>query len=217
VQNLTVQQNFQKIAAPFSGVVTQRSVDVGDLVTAGVNATTNEGNELFRLARTDVLRVFINVPQIYSPAVSQGTKAYLQLMEFPGEKFQGHITNISRAIDPTTRTLLTEVQVPNPEGRLFPGAYAQVHLILPVNPGIIVPVNALIFRQGGLQAGVVDASGIVRLRKIAIGRDLGTAVEVVEGIARPIRIGHTTSKKASPSATPSPPPDSKSERLNDYE
>jgi RND family efflux transporter MFP subunit len=183
VQNLSVQQNFQKIAAPFSGIVTQRSVDVGDLVTAGVNATTNEGNELFRLARTDVLRVFINVPQIYSPAVSQGTKAYLRLMEFPGEKFQGHITNISGAIDPTTRTLLTEVQVPNPDGRLFPGAYAQVRLILPVNRGIIVPANALIFRQEGLQAGVVDASGIVRLRKIAIGRDLGTAVEVVEGIA----------------------------------
>ena len=103
----------------------KRSVDVGDLVTAGVNATMNEGNELFRLARTDVLRVFINVPQIYSPVVSQGTKAYLQLMEFPGEKFQGHITNISGAIDPTTRTLLTEVQVPNPDGRLFPGAYGR--------------------------------------------------------------------------------------------
>ena len=136
-------------------------MDVGDLVTTGTDSTADNAKALFRLARTDILRVFIDVPQVYSPAVSSGTKAYLQLQEFPGEKFEGRITNISGAIDPATRTLLTEVQVPNADGRLFPGAYAQVHLVLPVKPVMVIPTNALLFRSDGTQIGIVDGNGIV--------------------------------------------------------
>ena len=154
VQNLTVLQDFQKIVAPFPGVVTLRTVDVGDLITTGTDSTPDNAKALFRLARNDILRVFIDVPQADSPAVSNGTKAYLQLQEFPGEKFEGRITNISGAIDPATRTLLTEVQVPNADGRLFPGAYAQVHLVLPVKPTMVIPSNALLFRSNGLQVGL---------------------------------------------------------------
>jgi RND family efflux transporter MFP subunit len=182
VQNLTVQQDFQKIVAPFPGVVTLRTVDVGDLVTTGTDSTANNAKALFRLARTDILRVFIDVPQVYSPAVSSGTRAYLQLQEFPGEKFEGRIMNISGAIDPATRTLLTEVQVPNADGRLFPGAYAQVHLVLPVNPVMVIPSNTLLFRGDGLQVGIVDANDIVHLRSVKIGRDFGTTVEVLTGL-----------------------------------
>jgi membrane fusion protein, multidrug efflux system len=183
VQNLTVQQDFQKIVAPFPGVVTLRSVDVGDLITTGTDSTTNNAKALFRLARTDILRVFIDVPQAYSPEVSSGTRAYLQLQEFPGEKFEGRITNISGAIDPATRTLLTEVQVPNADGRLFPGAYAQVHLVLPVKPAMVIPSNALLFRGSGTQIGIVDGNGIVHLRNVTIGHDFGTTLEVTQGVS----------------------------------
>jgi hypothetical protein len=125
---------------PYGGKVRQITIaldlqklnGLGDLITAGTDSTPDNAKALFHLARTDILRVFIDVPQADSPAVSKGTKAYLQVQEFPGEKFEGRITNISGAIDPATRTLLTEVQVPNADGRLFPGAYAQVHLVLPV-------------------------------------------------------------------------------------
>jgi membrane fusion protein, multidrug efflux system len=182
VQNLTVQQSFQKIVAPFPGIVTQRSVDVGDLISATADSSANQAKALFRLARTDILRVFIDVPQIYSPTVSIGTKAYLQLTEFPGEKFEGKVTNISGALDPSTRTLRTEVQVPNADGRLFPGAYAQVHLVLPVKPALVIPSNTLLFRGDGLQVGIVDANDIVRLRTVKIGRDFGTTVEVLTGL-----------------------------------
>jgi RND family efflux transporter MFP subunit len=189
VQNLAVQQDFQKIVAPFPGIVTQRSVDVGDLVMAGTSTTANGSQQaLFRLARTDILRVFIDVPQVYSPSVKQGTKAWLQLAEFPGEKFEGRITNISGALDPSTRTLLTEVQVPNADGRLFPGAYAQVHISLPVKPALVIPSNALIFRGDGLQVGVVDGKGVVHLAKVSLGHDSGNTVEVTEGLGAADRV-----------------------------
>ena len=188
VQNLTVQQDFQKIVAPFPGVVTLRTVDVGDLVTTGTDSTADNAKALFRLARTDILRVFIDVPQVYSPAVSSGTKAYLQLQEFPGEKFEGRITNISGAIDPATRTLLTEVQVPNADGRLFPGACAQVHLVLPVKPVMVIPTNALLFRSDGTQIGIVAGNGIVHLRNVTIGHDFGTTIEATQGVSPEDRI-----------------------------
>ncbi len=182
VQNLTVQQNFQKIIAPFAGTVTMRSVDIGDLVQSAADTSANEAKALFRVARTDILRVFVSVPQAYSPYVTTGTQAYLTLVEYPGEKFEGHVTNISGALDPTTRTLLTEVQVSNENGRLFPGAYAQVHLILPVKKSLVVPSNTLIFRGNGVQLGVVGEDGIVHLKNVKLGQDFGTTIEVVEGI-----------------------------------
>jgi RND family efflux transporter MFP subunit len=141
------------------------------------------GQELFHLARTDTLRAFSYVPQVYSPLVALDTPAYLEFAEFPGQKFHGKIANVSGAIDPATRTLLTEVQVANPDGRLFPGAFANVHLVLPLKSApMVVPVNALLFRSQGTQVGVVDDQGIVHLKKVTIGRDFGTSLEIVGGI-----------------------------------
>lgn len=178
VQNLTVQKGFQKIAAPFPAVVTRRNTDVGALVSAGT------GEELFHLARTDILRVFISLPQVYSSAVKVDTEAYLELLEFPGEKFPGKIVNISGAIDPKTRTLLTEMQVSNTEGRLFPGAYARVHLILALEkPAITVPANTLVFRAEGIQVASVDGDAKIHLKKVTIGHDFGSEVEITEGLS----------------------------------
>ena len=182
VQNLTVQQGFQKITAPFAGVVTRRNTDVGSLISGNGNSS-NSGQELFHIARTDILRVFIQVPQVYSSLVKIDTPAWLELTEFPGEKIQGKIAHVSGALDPATRTLNTEVQVPNADGRLFPGAYANVHLILPLkNVEQIIPVNTVIFRGEHTQVGVVDANNVAHLKDVALGRDFGTSFEVNSGI-----------------------------------
>ena len=188
VQNLTVQQDFQKITAPFDGVVTRRNIDVGSLVSGNGNAS-NSGQELFHVARTDILRVFIQVPQVYSQLVKIDTSAWLELVESPGQKFEGKIAHISGALDTSTRTLLTEVQVQNPDGRLFPGAYANVHLVLKIaNVPRIIPVNTLIFRNQHPQVGIVDASDTVHLKDVTLGRDFGTTLEVTDGIGAQDRI-----------------------------
>ncbi|HEX4083576.1 MAG TPA: efflux RND transporter periplasmic adaptor subunit [Chthoniobacteraceae bacterium] len=179
VQNLTVMKGFQKITAPFPGVVTKRSTDVGALINAG-----NAGSqELFHVARTDILRVYISVPEVYAPQIRLDTPAWLELSEFPGVKFQGKVAHIAGGIDPASRTLLTEVQVANADGRLDPGAYATVHLTLKLDhvPSII-PINTVIFRSQGTQVGVVDASGTVHLKSITVGRDIGTSYEVTSGV-----------------------------------
>jgi RND family efflux transporter MFP subunit len=183
VQNLTVQQNFEKIVAPFPGIVTRRSTDVGDLIAAGSDTAAGASKELFHIVRTNILRVFVHVPQVYASRVSLGTPASVQLIEFPGETFSGKIANISGALDPTTRTLAVEVQVPNPHGRLYPGAYGQVQFTLPVDPRpMIVPAGTLLFRKEGMQVGVVASDGHVQLKPVTIGRDFGTTVEVVSGL-----------------------------------
>jgi RND family efflux transporter MFP subunit len=189
VQDLSVQQGFQKISAPFDGVVTRRDTDVGALINAGSSPTSNSGQELFHVARTDVLRVFISVPEVYSAMVKLDTPAWLELAEAPGEKFQGKVAHIAGAIDPTTRTLLTEVQVPNGDGRLYPGAYAIVHLVLKLDhTPTIVPINTVLFRSQGTQVGVVDGSDIVHLKQITVGRDFGTSYEVTSGVAASDRL-----------------------------
>ena len=183
VQDLTVQQGFQKITAPFPGIVTQRNTDVGALINAGSNATSSSAQQLFHVARTDILRVYISVPEVYSPLVRIDTPAWLDLAEYPGVKFQGKVADVAGAIDPTSRTLLTEVQVPNADGRLFPGAYANVHLILNLkNPPTVIPINTLLFRSQGTQVAVVDDSNIVHLKSVTVGRDFGTSLEITSGI-----------------------------------
>jgi len=183
VQDLTVEQGFQKITAPFTGVVTRRDTDVGALINAGSSSASSTAQELFHVARTDILRVYISVPEIYSPLVRIDTPAWLELAEYPGVKFQGKVADVAGAIDPASRTLLTEVQVPNEDGRLFPGAYANVHLVLKVkNPLSVIPINTLLFRAQGTQVGVVDQSNIVHLKHVTIGRDFGTSLEVTSGI-----------------------------------
>ncbi len=179
VQNLTVQQNFQKLVSPFEGVVTKRTTDVGALITAGGS------QELFRVARTDILRVYVYVPQAYAAFVKVDSQAFLEFGEFPGEKFQGKVANIAGAIEPTTRTLQTEIQVDNKEGRLFPGAFANTRLILPQKKApTVVPVNALIFRKEGTQVAVVGADGVVHLKSVTIGQDFGTTLEITSGVTR---------------------------------
>ena len=189
VQDLQVQQGFQKITAPFAGVVTRRDTDVGALINAGRDATGASAQELFHVARTDILRVYIYVPQIYSPEVKLNAPAYLDLAEFPGVKFQGKISHIAGAIDPASRTLLTEVQVPNADGRLYPGAFANVHLILHFqNAPTVLPGNTLLFRAQGTQVATVDRDGTVRLKDVVLGRDFGTSLEVVSGVTPHDRI-----------------------------
>jgi RND family efflux transporter MFP subunit len=167
---------FENIVAPFDGVVTARNVDVGTLIDAGA------GRELFHLATDDVLRVYVNVPQIYSRGAVPGVTAGLTLSEYPGRTFPGKIVRTSNVIDPTSRTLLVELDVDNTKHELFPGSYAQVHLTLAGSPpALVLPVSTLIFRAEGLRVGVVRAGRAV-LVPIALGRDDGKTVEVSEGL-----------------------------------
>jgi len=189
VRDLTVQQGFQSITAPFDGVVTRRNTDVGALINAGSNDTSSTAQELFHVARTDILRVFISVPEVYSSMVTIDTPAWLELAEDPGVKFQGKVAHVAGAIDTASRTLLTEVDVPNGDGRLFPGAYATVHLVLKLqNAPMVIPINTLLFRSQGTQVGVVDNSNVVHLKHVTVGRDFGTTLEVTSGIEKSDRL-----------------------------
>jgi RND family efflux transporter MFP subunit len=179
LQRLEEMQRFQKVYAPFDGVITQRNIDIGALINAGANAP---GKELFDIAATGKLRVYVNVPEQYSRDVAPGTAADLTLAEFPGRRFAGTIVRSSDSIDPTTRTLLTEVDVDNPTGQLLPGVFLSVHLKLRSKTlSVVVPVNTLIFRSEGMQVAVFR-DGKAQLIPIAVGRDYGTQIEVVSGL-----------------------------------
>jgi len=179
VRRLEETQRFQKVYAPFDGVITARNIDIGALINAGANAP---GRELFDIAATRQLRVYINVPQTYSRDVRPGGAAELTLAEFPGRRFAGKIVRSSDAIDPASRTLLTEVDVDNPAGELLPGAFLSVHLKLSSRPGaVVIPVNTLLFRSEGLRVAVFRGNH-AELAPITIGRDYGTEVEVISGI-----------------------------------
>jgi RND family efflux transporter MFP subunit len=178
VQRLKDLQSFKEVRAPFSGVVTARNVDVGALIANG------NSQQLFRLAQTNTLRVYVNVPQVYSRSILSGLAADLQIPEFPHRIFPGKVTRSAGAIDPASRTLLTEVQVPNPSGALLPGAYAMVrfHLAL-VDPPLVVPSSALLFRSQGAQVAVVESQGTIHLRSVTLGRDLSTSMEILSGLS----------------------------------
>jgi RND family efflux transporter MFP subunit len=170
-------QSFKEVVAPFSGIITARNVDVGALISNG------NTQQLFRIAQTNVLRIYINVPQSYSRSVTAGLGTELQIPEFPHRMFPGKVARTAGAIDPTSRTLLTEVQVPNPTGELLPGAYATVHFHLKlVEPPLTIPPNTLLFRSQGTQVATVTGQNTVHLKSIVIGRDLGTSMEVLDGI-----------------------------------
>jgi len=174
-------QSFQKIYAPFDGVITARNTDVGALIDSGAGGGTR--SELFHIAQPNRLRVYINVPQNYSQVAKPGMTADLTLAEFPGKRFQGQLVRTANAIDPVSRTLLVEISVPNPTGQLFTGSYAEVHIKLPTQSSLfILPVNTLLFRSEGLRVVVVEQDRKVDLRQITIGRDLGSEVEVVAGL-----------------------------------
>lgn len=180
LQRLQETQKFQKVYAPFDGVITARNIDIGALINAGANAP---GKELFDIAATGRLRVYVNVPQQYSRDVAPGTAADLVLAEFPGRRFAGKIVRSADAIDPASRTLLTEVDVDNPTGELLPGAFLSVRLKLRSKAAsVVVPVNTLIFRAEGMQAAVLRGNR-AQLVPVTIGRDYGTEVEVVSGLS----------------------------------
>lgn len=181
VRRLEQLESFKHIYAPFSGVITRRNVDIGNLINAG---NTGASQLLFSLSQTDPIRVYVSVPEQNAPAIRAGLGAYLELTQYPGKKFQGKVVRTAEAIDPSTRTLLTEVDVPNHAGELLPGGYAQAHLQVNVSGARLqVPVNALLFRSEGLRAVVVDARHKAHLRALTIGRDYGTSLEVLQGLS----------------------------------
>jgi RND family efflux transporter MFP subunit len=178
INQLDALEAFKIVRAPFNGIVTARNTDIGDYIASG------SGSQLFRMQQTSPLRVYVNVPQIFAQMVKIGTEGDLTLDEFPGRKFLGRVTNTARAIDPTSRTLLTELQVPNETGELFPGAYALITLQVNDNTGILtIPSNALLFRSEGATVGVVDADGKVEIRKITINLNLGDKLEISQGLS----------------------------------
>lgn len=186
VQRLEELQSFEKIYAPFSGVITARNVDVGQLINAGA------GTQLFRISAIDVLRVYVNVPQIYSQTAVVGATAQLTFSEFPGQTFTGKLVRNARAIDPSSRTLLVEIDVDNRDGKLLPGAFTEVHMN--VHDGIatsVIPVSALIFRGQGLQVGTVvkgPNGDQAKLVQITLGQDDGTTVQVLHGLDSDARV-----------------------------
>jgi len=180
VRRLEELESFKHIYAPFSGVITRRNVDIGTLINAGNGGATQL---LFVLSQTDPIRVYVNVPESAAPAIRPGLMAYLELTQFPGRRFQGKVVRSAEAIDLGSRTLLTEVDVPNKSGELLPGGYAQVHLAVEIsNARVQVPVNALLFRAEGLRAVVIDANHKTRLQPLTIGRDFGITLEVLQGL-----------------------------------
>ena len=173
--------SFEDVYVPFNGVVTARNTDIGDLINSGSN--TAPRTDMFHIAQTDVLRVYVNVPEEYWRGIQPGvTTADIVLAEFPGQKFPGKVVRTSEAINGITRTLLTEIDLPNPKNTLLSGSYAEVHLDVPSeNPTFVIPSNTLIFRTDHLQVGVVR-NGKVAIADITPGHDLGSQIEVVAGL-----------------------------------
>jgi len=178
VKRLEQLQGFKTIYAPFDGVITARNIDIGALIASGAGA-----KELFHIASTKRLRVFVDVPQVYARAAKPGVKADVEIQEVPGKRFPGTLARTAQSIDPGSRTLLTEIDLDNPEGEILPGSFAQVHFKLPADATTFrLPVNTLIFRSEGLRVAVVK-DGVVSMVPITLGRDFGNTVEVSSGLS----------------------------------
>jgi RND family efflux transporter MFP subunit len=181
VRRLEELQAFEKIYAPFDGVITARNTDIGALIDSGSSGGSR--TELFHIAQPDKLRVYVNVPEAYSQAAKPGLTADLVLSEFPGRQFPGTLVRTAEAIDQSTRTLLVEIRVNNPTGTLLSGAYAEVHLKLPTaTSALILPVNTLLFRSEGLRVAAITDGKHAELKPITLGHDFGSEVEVVAGL-----------------------------------
>jgi len=180
VEQYSALVSFEKIYAPFDGIITARNTDVGDLINSG--SSTGAKTDLFHIAQPGKLRVYVNVPEEYSQGVKNGMTADLSLAEFPGRKFRGNLVRTAEAINVTTRTLLIEIDVDNPTGTLLTGSYAEVHLAVPNHAStFLLPVNALIFRSEGLHVATVK-SGKVDLVAVTPGHDFGSQIEIVSGL-----------------------------------
>src|SRR5246127_2517910 len=181
VRRLEQLESFKRVFAPFSRVLTRRNVDPGALINAGAGAA---GRELFDMARVDPLRVYTSVPQAYAPFIRVGASTTVTLQEFPGQRFSAKVARTAESIDPNTRTLLTEVDVPNRDGRLLPGSFGEVHFAVGSNVNkVTVPVNAMLFRSEGTRLAIVGPDNKVQLRPISIGKDYGTTLEVLAGVS----------------------------------
>src|ERR1700736_2242594 len=183
VGRLEQMQSFEKIYAPFDGVITARKTEVGDLINAGNSGT---GAELFRISNIATMRVYVNVPEVYSEPIAPGVKSTMEVASLANRQFTGAVARTSHAIGVNSRTLLTEVDVPNPKGELFPGAYAQVHFHLSLKTvPLVLPGNTILFQAPGPQVGVVNSQNHVELRSVTLGRDFGNRVEILSGISQP--------------------------------
>ena len=181
VKRLEEMESFKRVYAPFTGIITQRNVDPGTLINAGNGGTATK--EMFDLAQIDPMRVYAAVPQSYSPSIHLGLKACLSLAELAQRSFCGQVVRTANSIDPNTRTLLTEVDVPNHAGTLLPGSYAEVHFDVKVTgQRLSLPINALLFRPDGTMAAIVGSDNRINLKKVTIGRDFGNSLEVLQGI-----------------------------------
>jgi RND family efflux transporter MFP subunit len=180
VQQYSALVSFEKVYAPFDGVITARNTDIGDLINSGSNAVVK--TDLFHIAQPGVLRVYVNVPEEFSQQTRPGLTAELKLAEFPGRMFTGKLVRTAEAINYTTRTLLVEVDVDNPSGELLSGAYAEVHFKVPGQASTyIVPVDTLLFRKEGLNVAIVE-NGKAKLVPVVVGHDFGTSIEIVSGL-----------------------------------
>jgi len=180
VQQYSALVSFEKVYAPFDGVITARNTDIGDLINSG--STSNVKTDLFHIAQPGKLRVYVNVPEEYSRGIKVGMTADLTLAEFPERKFQGKLVRTADDINLATRTLLIEIDVNNPTGTLLTGSYAEVHLAVPTQAStFLIPVNTLLFRTEGLRVGVVK-DGKVVLTAVTPGHDFGNEIEVVSGV-----------------------------------
>ncbi len=198
LQRLTEMENFTRVTAPFTGVVTARNVDLGSLITAaGASSASVAGNDLngqqgagsmFRIAETDTVRAYISVPENYAPSMSDGLQALVDVREIPGRTFHGKIVRTSHAIDVASRTLLTEIDIANPGFALLPGMYAQVRVKFPHStPSLIIPAAALVIRAAGTQVITVDRpaadqTAIIHFRTVQVGRDYGARMEIPSGL-----------------------------------
>jgi RND family efflux transporter MFP subunit len=183
VQRLKELQGFEKIYAPFDGVVTARNVDTGQLIDLGAS------QELFHLQALQTLRVYANVPQVYSQTVKRGEKIDVSFVEQPGKTYQGTLVRTTDAVDPVSRTLLVEIDLDNRAGELMPGTLAQVHFKTPpAGPTFVIPASATIFRASGLQVGTVDQNSIAHLVTITISQDDGASVQVITGLKADDRV-----------------------------
>jgi RND family efflux transporter MFP subunit len=207
LQVLYQQKAYQRVVAPFNGVVTQRNVEVGDLV----HADTTSGTFLFTVMQSDVIRAQVYVPQDSAFGLRPGVDAVVRVPEIPRRTFPGNVTRIAEALEAGTRTLLTEIDIPNPDGTLQPGSYCIIELKIPhQTPSVLVPADALIFNQNGTQVAVVEG-GSAHIRKVSVARDLGTQLEVDYGVEQgdqvivnpPITL--TEGSKVRPRAKPATP------------
>jgi RND family efflux transporter MFP subunit len=180
VGRLEQMQGFEKIIAPFDGVITLRKTDFGDLVNAG---NAGIGRELFRISQNNIVRVFVTVPEEFSKQVMPGTKASMDLTELPNRHFAAAVTRTTEAIDANSRTLTVELDVPNPSGELLPGAYANVHFKLRLNVvPLVLPSSTILFQADGPQVGLVNGTNQVELRKVTLGHDFGDTIQIVTGV-----------------------------------